>query len=150
LIKFKQKWSEQEVVRYVLRSTNVLILLGIRNNHHSGGRNLLFFLFIEKETKTDCNTYRGISLLPTAYKILSSILVSRLTLYTDEITRGNQCGFWHNKSTTNQIFCTQQVLEKKWEYNETVYQLFIDFKKAYDSVRREVLYNVLKLVYPWN
>jgi hypothetical protein len=33
--------------------------------------------------------------------------------------------------------------EKKWEYNETVHQLFIDFKKAYDSVRREVLYNIL-------
>jgi hypothetical protein len=33
--------------------------------------------------------------------------------------------------------------EKKWEYNETVHQLFIDFKKAYDSVRREVLYNSL-------
>jgi hypothetical protein len=32
---------------------------------------------------------------------------------------------------------------KKWEYNETVHQLFIDFKKAYDSVRREVLYNNL-------
>jgi hypothetical protein len=27
--------------------------------------------------------------------------------------------------------------------NETVHQLFIDFKKAYDSVRREVLYNIL-------
>jgi hypothetical protein len=25
---------------------------------------------------------------------------------------------------------------KKWEYNETVHQLFIDFKKAYDSVRK--------------
>jgi hypothetical protein len=34
-------------------------------------------------------------------------------------------------------------LEKKWEYSETVRQLFIDFKKAYDSVRREVLYNIL-------
>jgi hypothetical protein len=34
-------------------------------------------------------------------------------------------------------------LEKKWEYNGAVHQLFIDFKKAYDSVRREVLYNVL-------
>ena len=33
--------------------------------------------------------------------------------------------------------------EKKWEYNEAVHQLFIDFKKAYDSVRREVLYNIL-------
>jgi hypothetical protein len=32
---------------------------------------------------------------------------------------------------------------KKWEYNETVYQLFIDFQRAYDSVRREVLYNIL-------
>jgi hypothetical protein len=28
------------------------------------------------------------------------------------------------------------------EYNETVHQLFIDFKKAYDSVRRKVLYNI--------
>jgi hypothetical protein len=35
------------------------------------------------------------------------------------------------------------MLEKKWEYNETVYQQFIDFKKAYDSVRREVLFNIL-------
>jgi hypothetical protein len=33
--------------------------------------------------------------------------------------------------------------EKKWEYNETVHQLFIDFKPAYDSVGREVLYNIL-------
>jgi hypothetical protein len=32
---------------------------------------------------------------------------------------------------------------KKWEYNETVHQLFVDFKKAHDSVRREVLYNIL-------
>jgi hypothetical protein len=28
------------------------------------------------------------------------------------------------------------------EYNEAVHQLSIDFKKAYDSVRREVLYNI--------
>jgi hypothetical protein len=28
-------------------------------------------------------------------------------------------------------------------YNGTVHQLFIDIKKAYDSVRREVLYNIL-------
>jgi hypothetical protein len=39
------------------------------------------------------------------------------------------------------IFWIRQILEKKWEYNETVHQLFVDFKKAYDSVRREVLYN---------
>jgi hypothetical protein len=32
---------------------------------------------------------------------------------------------------------------KKWEYNETVGHLFTHFKKAYDSVRREVLYGIL-------
>ena len=35
------------------------------------------------------------------------------------------------------------MLEKNWEYNEAVHQLYIDFKKAYDSVRREILYNTL-------
>jgi len=32
---------------------------------------------------------------------------------------------------------------EKWEYTEEVHQLFIDFKKAHDSVRREVLYKIL-------
>jgi len=36
-----------------------------------------------------------------------------------------------------------KYLRKKWEYNKAVHQLFIDFRKAYDSVRREVLYNIL-------
>ena len=49
----------------------------------------------------------------------------------------------YNRSTSDNIFCIRQILEKKWEYNEAVHQLFTDFKKAYDSVRREVLYNIL-------
>ena len=44
---------------------------------------------------------------------------------------------------TQHIFCICQILEKKWEYNEEVHQLFIDFKKACNSVRREALYNIL-------
>ena len=36
-----------------------------------------------------------------------------------------------------------RYLRKKLEHNEEVHQLFIDFKKAYDSVRREVLYKIL-------
>jgi hypothetical protein len=38
--------------------------------------------------------------------------------------------------------CTGQILDKKWEYNEAVPQLFIDFKKVYDSFRREDSYNI--------
>jgi ribosomal protein L13E len=46
-------------------------------------------------------------------------------------------------SDTDHIFCIRQLLEKKWEYNEAVHQLFTDFKKAYDSVRRKALYKIL-------
>jgi sorting nexin-29 len=66
-----------------------------------------------------------------------------LTPYAEEIMGDHQCGFRRNRSTADQIFYIGQILGKKWEYNGTVHQLFIDFKKAYDSVRREVLYNVV-------
>jgi len=97
----------------------------------------------KKGHKTDCNNYRGISLLPTTYEVLSNILLSRLIPYAEEVIGGHQCGFRRNRSNTDHIFCIRQILEKNWEYNEAVHQLFMDFKKAYDSVRREVLYNIL-------
>jgi sorting nexin-29 len=97
----------------------------------------------KKGDKTDCNNYRGISLLPTTYKILSNILLSRLIPYAEKIMGDYQCGFRRNRSITEHIFCIRQILEKKWEHNEAMHQLFIDFKKAYDSVRRDALYNIL-------
>jgi hypothetical protein len=78
------------------------------------------------------------------YKILSNILLSRFTPYVEEIIGNHQCGYQCNRSATYHIFCICQTLErKKWKYNEVEYQPLIDFKKAYDSVRREVSYNIL-------
>jgi hypothetical protein len=74
-----------------------------------------------------CSNCRGISLLSNSYKILSNILLSRLSPYIDEAIRDHQCEFRRNRSTTDQI------LEKKWEYKETVHQVFVDFEKAYDA-----------------
>ena len=96
-----------------------------------------------KGDKTDCNNYRGISLLSTTCKILSNILLSRLIPYAEEVKGDRQGGFRRNRSTTDHIFCIRQIFEKKWECNEAAHQLFIDFKKAYESVKREVLYTIL-------
>jgi hypothetical protein len=64
-------------------------------------------------------------------------------LYIVEIIGDQRCGFRRNRSTTDQIFCIRQILEKKWEHNETVHQLFIDFKKTYHSVKKAELLNIL-------
>jgi hypothetical protein len=98
---------------------------------------------IYRGDKTDCINYRGISLLSSTYKILYHILLSSLTPYAEEINEDHQCGFLRNKSSTVHMFCILQTIDKKWEYNEAVHQLFTDLKKAYDSVRTEVLYNIL-------
>ena len=79
----------------------------------------------KKGDKTDCYIHRGISLVPTTYKILSNILLSSLISYAEEVIGDRQCGFQCNRSTTDHIFCIRQILEKKWEYNEAVHQLFI-------------------------
>ena len=47
----------------------------------------------KKGDKTDCNNYRGISLVSTTYKILSNILLSRLIPYAEEVIGDHQCGF---------------------------------------------------------
>jgi hypothetical protein len=36
-----------------------------------------------------------------------------------------------------------KYLRKRWEYNEVAHQIFTDFKKTYDSVRKDVLYSIL-------
>ena len=63
---------------------------------------------------------------------LSNILLTRMTPYANEITGEYQCDFRRNRSTVDNIFSIRQILEKKWEYNKDVCQLFIDFEKAYD------------------
>jgi len=51
----------------------------------------------KKGDKIYCSNYRGILLLPTTYRILSNILLSRLTPYLDEIIGDPQHGFLHNR-----------------------------------------------------
>jgi hypothetical protein len=66
----------------------------------------------KKGDKTDHSNYQGISLLSPTYKILSNILLSRLTLYAEEI-RDHQLGFQCNRSTLVIILRSSNTLEKR-------------------------------------
>ncbi|KAL4104822.1 hypothetical protein QTP88_020098 [Uroleucon formosanum] len=91
----------------------------------------------------NCQNYRGISLLNTTYKVLSNIILNRLTPYAKDIVGEYQAGFTAGKSTTDQIHVIKQITEESHEFDKDVYLLFVNFKQAYDSIARSTLWNVM-------
>jgi len=75
-------------------------------------KELIVVPIYQKGDIADCSNYRSISLLCTAYKILYSILLSRLTPHAKEIIWDHQCGFRRNRSATDHILCIPQILGK--------------------------------------
>jgi hypothetical protein len=47
----------------------------------------------------------------------------------DEIIGGHGCGCQQKRSTADHIFQIHQEVEKKWEYEEALHELFRDFRK---------------------
>lgn len=97
----------------------------------------------KKGCKTDCGNFRGISLLPTAYKVLSIILSDRLVPLMEDFLHPYQTGFRRGMSTSDQLFCIRQILQKSYERNTETNHLFIDFKSAYDTINREALWDIM-------
>jgi hypothetical protein len=90
-----------------------------------------------------CSNYRGISLIPTAYKVFSKIISNRLEPFMENHLHQYQAGFRRGMSTTDQIHCVRQIVQKSNEMNKETHYLFIDFKAAYDSIDREELCDIM-------
>ena len=50
-----------------------------------------------------------------------------------------QCGFQQGRSCTDMIFVDRQLVEKTREHNSLPFVLFVDLRKAYDSVPHDAL-----------
>lgn len=86
-----------------------------------------------------CNNYRGLTLLNSAYKIISTLIQRRLTAATTNILGQYQCGFTKGKSTIDAIHTVKQIMEKAHEYKIRIELLFVDFQQAFDKVKRSKL-----------
>lgn len=99
----------------------------------------------KKGDRTQCGNYRGISLLSIAGKVFARILLNRLNTHiAPDILPETQCGFRNNRSTVDMIFCLRQLQEKCIEHNRSLYVVFVDFTKAFDTVGRTGLWELLR------
>ena len=87
--------------------------------------------------------YRGITLTAIAAKIYNLMLLNRIRPETDPILRKNQNGFRSNRSTSGQILTIRCILEGIKSKNLPATLLFIDFSKAFDSVHRGKMRDIL-------
>ena len=61
----------------------------------------------------------------------------------DNILRKNQNGFWRNRSMTSQLLTIRGILEGIWTKNLQATILFVDFTKAFDSIHRGKIEQIL-------
>ena len=87
--------------------------------------------------------YRGITLTSIAAKIYNTLLRNRIEPKIDNILRKNQNGFRRNRSTTSKILTIRRILESVQAKNLQTTLLFVDFTKAFDSIHRGKMEQIL-------
>ena len=94
------------------------------------------------------DNYRGISLLSITSKIFTGILNRRLYNWAEENDKINieQAGFRRSHSTIDHIFTLHSMISNclYGRRRSKFYVCFVDFKKAFDTVNREKLWEVLE------
>jgi len=97
----------------------------------------------KKGDRNNPDNYRGNSLLNTVYKIYSKIIAKGLTAIAEVLLLEEQKEFRKGRTCMDCIFSASQKIEKHREFNILTYIAFIDFKKAFDPVDRDKLWNIM-------
>ena len=90
--------------------------------------------------------YRGISLINSLTKVFIGLLTEQLTKWVEEnnIIHEEQSGFRQNYSVIDNTFALQSLAQKYLSKRKgRFYCLFIDFKKAFDSIDHNRLWDSL-------
>ena len=96
--------------------------------------------------ESDCNNYRGISIGPVLAKLYALVLEARLTGWAEGqgVRAKSQAGFRRGHRTTDHIYTLQTLFDKSKAKQSALYCCFVDFKKAFDLVPRDLLWQRLQ------
>ena len=103
-------------------------------------------LYKNKGDLSDCNNYRGISLLSVVGNVFARVSLTRLQILAERTLPGSQCGFRTGRSTIDMIFSARQLQDKCREQIRPLFIVFIDLTKSFDLVSRRGLFNLLEKI----
>ena len=76
--------------------------------------------------------------------MLAKILAWRLEPLAENTVGEYHCGFRKKRATTDQDFLIRQILEKCHEYQIKLHHLFVNYKQAYDSLKRQSIIEIME------
>ena len=99
-------------------------------------------IYKNKGSRLDADSYRGITLLSCTGKLFTLILNKRLNSFMEEngLLMEEQAGFRSGYSTINHIFTLNYIISQYLNKKKRLYCAFVDYRKAFDSVNRSILW----------
>ncbi|CAE7260206.1 Pol [Symbiodinium natans] len=135
------KWLTAENQQALLKILNRALLTG--QVPHDWLAAIVVEIYKGKGSLTDPSSYRPISLLNTAYKLLAKILHLRLQRGLDHRLRDTQFGFRANRSTSQPIHILRRQLERAEATGNSLYVVLLDWEKAFDKIHPQALHTAL-------
>ena len=89
----------------------------------------------------ECKNYRTIALISHMAKIVLLVLPNRLKAQIGEHLADEQAGFIKVRNTIQQILTLRLIAKQAKRKNKLVYNCFIDFQKAFDSVQHKIVWS---------
>ena len=93
----------------------------------------------------EVGNYRGITLMNTGYKIYAMTLCEKLNEEAEKFLPESQSGFREGRSTMDNIYLLNLLIDRELEKKGgQLIACFVDYKAAFDTVDRNVLWKIME------
>jgi hypothetical protein len=99
-----------------------------------------------KGSPNNMDSYRGIAVGASISKLFATVITMRMNKWAEKegFRAAGQAGFRPKRGTPDNVFVLQHTLERARMQGKHIHAAFIDFRKAYDSVNRHLLWAAIK------